>query len=208
MNRTHALTLVATLAVACLSNGCALLSKSDPVVTRYFSMETAGATSPKQETPPPTAAKLPEVRLGSITGALYLEERLVFRTSANEIRYYRGRRWLEPPEASMKRMLLLSLFEQHGLQQTLSGAGPTLDVHLAAFDEIRLPHRLARIQVVVRLRNDRVVLWQETLSVDRLVVEEKDGDRALETVLAFETALATAMEQVAQRVIHSLPAPQ
>src|SRR4051812_10668550 len=82
--------------------GCALTSKSDPIVPRYFSPERSGDTSRRATQPQGPPA---ELRLGRVDGASHLEERLIFRESDNELGYYAERRWTEAPEQYLKRRL-------------------------------------------------------------------------------------------------------
>jgi cholesterol transport system auxiliary component len=207
MNTPRACAIIACAIMASVAPGCALLSKGDPGAARFFSLErepdrpgaTLAVASGSRGDPV-------ELRVGRVTGAPHLEERLVFRGSAYEINYYRERRWTEPPELCLKRLLERMLFEKRGLRHVVGGAGPTLDVQLTAFDEIRFPQRLARVQVIASLHDERLVLWEETLTVDRLVVEEGNGDLALETVEALGEAMQTAVDRVADSVVRELEA--
>ena len=52
--------------------GCAVLLKSDPFVPRYFSPESAATRTD------PIAPSGLELRLGRVTAAAYLKERIVF----------------------------------------------------------------------------------------------------------------------------------
>jgi cholesterol transport system auxiliary component len=201
--RTCALLLCAITASS--ASGCgALTSKGEQGAARFFSLERAqrsGVVRAEALTARKGRAKL---RIGRVTGARHLEERLVFRTSAYEIGYYRERRWTEPPELCLKRLLARVLFEELGLQQVVGGAGVTLDVQLTAFDEIRSPHHLARTQVVVRLHDEHLVLWEETLTVDRLVVAGKDSDLAVATVEALSEAMEAVVDRIASHVVCEL----
>jgi ABC-type uncharacterized transport system auxiliary subunit len=142
--------------------------------------------------------------MGRVTGALHLEERLVLRSSTHEIAYHQDLRWSESPTLYLKRLLEHTLFEGRGLRQTLTGGGPTLDVHLTALDEIRDPHHVARAQVTARLRTHQQVLWEETLTVDRPVVKAKGEDSAMALVRALAEAIHAATDGIADRVIRRL----
>jgi cholesterol transport system auxiliary component len=97
--------------------------------------------------------------LGRLAGLYYLS---AFRATASEIGFYRLRRWTEPPEQYLKRRLARVLFEERGLRQVVGGGGPTLEVQLTAFEEIRVPRRMARVQVIARLHDERLVRWEES----------------------------------------------
>jgi len=184
---------LATLAAA----GCALTNKSDPLVPRYFSPERSGETlrtAAKSSTPPA------ELRLGRIEGASYLEERLIFRTSGNELGYYAERRWTEAPEEYLKRRLTRVLFEERGLRHVVGGNAATLDVQLTAFEEVRVPTRLARVRMSATLHDQRLVLWEETVTVELPVPPSHGGDPADAVVEALGEALRIAVDRVADRV--------
>jgi cholesterol transport system auxiliary component len=205
MNTRRAYTLVLCAITASFMPGCALFSKGDPGAARFFSINR------EPDRPGSVTAKLSgvreeplELRLGRVTGAQYIEERLVFRDSANELGYYRERRWTEPPELFLKRLLAHALFEERGLRHVVGGSGPTIDVQLTALDEIRAPQRLARAQVVARLHVEHLVLWEEILTVDLPVIEKKDGDLAVATVEALGKAMQAVVDQIAESVVYEL----
>jgi len=119
---THLLS--ACVITALVMPGCALLSKGDQGAARFFSLERAhdrvGAVA-AQATRARAAA--PQLRLGRITGAPHLGERLVVRDSAYEISYHRDLRWTEPPQQYLKRMLTRVFFEQRRLRHVVAGRG-------------------------------------------------------------------------------------
>jgi len=198
--------MVATLAAA----GCALTSKSDPLMPRYFSPEHASEVA----RPAAGAARSPgELKLGRIEGASHLEERLVFRDSANELGYYAERRWTEEPDEYLKRRLTRVLFEERGVRHVVGGAAATLDVRLNAFEEVRAPKRVARVQVTVTLRDARVVLWEETLTIEQPVGAARKGDIADAVVTALGESLRITVDRIADGVVRELaevppPAPE
>lgn len=200
--RAPALLLFAVSAL--LGAGCALTSKSDPLSPRYFSPELPGEVS--RSRPRPAGPPL-ELRLGRVDGAAHLEERLVFRDSDHEFGYYVERRWTEAPEEYLKRRLARVLFEERGLVHVVGGAAATLEVRLTAFEELRAPKRIARVQVTARLQDQRVVHWEETLTVDQPVVATGKGDDAGEMVAALGQALRAVVDRIADRVVEDLAAP-
>jgi cholesterol transport system auxiliary component len=195
--------MVATFAAA----GCALTSKSDPLLPRYFSPERHDEVAS-----PAPAGNEPagELKLGRIEGASHLDERLVFRDSANELGYYAERRWTEEPDEYLQRRLTRVLFEQRRLRHVVGGAAATLDVHLEAFEEVRAPKRVARVQVKVTLRDARLVLWEETLTIEQPVGAVRNGDVADAVVTALGESLRIAVDRIADGVVRELaavPAP-
>jgi len=192
-------------AFAALSTaGCALTSKSEPIAPRYFSPDRAGD-------PLRTSAKLPgvapELRIGRINGASHLDERLIFRDSDYELGYYEERRWTEEPAEYLRRRLARVLFEERGLRHVVGGFAPTLEVELTAFEEIRSPKRIARVQVTVRLQDARIVRWEETLTVDQPITANDKGDLADAMVAALGVALSTTVDKIADHVMSDLTAP-
>src|SRR5688572_20204847 len=89
--------------------GCALLGKADALTPRYFSPDLSGGGGASG--PPSTSSHgaIAELRLGRITAASHLGERIVFRDSRYELNFYEGRRWSEEPEAFLRRALAHSL---------------------------------------------------------------------------------------------------
>ena len=195
--------LVAAVAVIGAS-GCALLSKSAPIKPRYFSPERPADVPQAAARGPVPAA---ELRLGRVGSVANLDEMLVFRDSPREVGYYRLRRWTEAPDQYLRRRLTRVLFEERGLREVVSGSGPTLDVQLTAFEEVRAPRRLARVQVIVKLHDDRLVSWEETVTVELPVVVARGGDPADASVEAIGQALRAVVDRIADRVVLDLAGP-
>jgi cholesterol transport system auxiliary component len=195
--------LLAAAAALCGVGGCALLFKSAPATPRYFSPERPSDL-------PRSASRRPdppyELRLGRVDSAANIEDTLVLRDSANEVGYYRLRRWTEAPEQYLRRRLARVLFEERGVREVVSGAGPTLDVQLTAFEEVRGPPRTARVQVIVRLHDARLVSWDETITMEQPVAAAGVGNGADADVEAIGAALRAAVDQIADRVIDELAA--
>ncbi len=201
-----------------LPGGCALLSKGTPGHARFFSFEPP----PVEATPAlragessDTAARVagPALRLGRVTGAAHLEERVVFRDTADEVSYYADVRWTAPPNRFLERRLAHALFEEHEIRQRVSGPGLTLDVALTAFEEIRTdvaptrPHRV-RVQVVARLHDDHIVRWTQTIREECLISAEDGLEPVRATVAALGRALQATVARVASRVVRDLTAAQ
>ncbi len=187
------------MGIAFAANGCALTSKAEVVDVRYFSPEQV---EPRRKDKDPVLASAAavaqgslQVRLGRVTSGPNLRERIAYRNNAYELGYYEDLRWTERPETYVRRELGRSLFEDRGLRRVLSGAAPTLDVEVIAFDDLRLKTgRAARVQLRVILYEDAGVLFEDTLTVDCQVLGAKPK---IEEVIA---AMATALDAMAVRV--------
>jgi cholesterol transport system auxiliary component len=186
--------------LAALDAGCALLSKGDTMGLRYFTPERPSDAIRRAEKP---AADAGELRLGRIASTSDLDERLVYRDSEDEFGYYTERRWTEAPEHYLRRRLARVLFEERGVRQVVGGAATTLDVEILAFEEVRAPKRAARMQVTMRLHDQRVVRWEETLTVVEPVASTQ-GDVADATVDALGLALRTLVGRIADRTVSEL----
>ena len=125
-----------------------------------------------------------------------MKDRIAFRDRNFEIGYYEELRWTEKPEEYLRRALSRAFFEQHGVEQIVSGPGPTLDVDLDAFEELRNPRHAARIQVTWVLRDDLRVQYQETFTVEKPITDGKQRDPA-----PIAAAMAVGFEEAVQRVV-------
>jgi len=166
--------LVALSAVAaCAWAGCALTSRGEPLTVRYFDPEPPrpwrAAAAPQGA---PTSC---EIALGEISASDDLRQEVVFRRSEYEVGYDETRRWRERPEAYLRRALETALFQAQGCAQVVSGAAPTIDAQLLAFEEQRGTPHLARVVVRVVLSDGRNVLLDETREVTRVVQAGCDG---------------------------------
>ena len=138
MNTTTACLLLLSTVTVPFAPGCGALSAAnDPGEARFFSMEraTSQTVAALAEVPGGTGDPL-KLRLGRVTGAPHLEERIVYRDSAHEVGYYREVRWSEPPELFLKRQLARVLFEERRIRHVMGGADKTLVVKLTALDEL------------------------------------------------------------------------
>jgi cholesterol transport system auxiliary component len=188
-----------TTALAALSSttpGCAFFTKSDPVVLRYFSPEAIGV----RPDPAGVAQAMPpsrlDLRIGRVNAASYLKDRIAFRDKDFEIGYYDELRWTEKPEAYLRRALGRALFEEQGVRRIISGPGPTLDVDLDAFEELRSPRHAARIQVTWLLRDDQRVQVQETFTIERVIPSSESRGPA-----GIAAAMADAFDESVKRVV-------
>jgi cholesterol transport system auxiliary component len=187
--------LAILVAAAAPCSGCALLGKSAPVVPRYFTPESDGGAA--------VAPAGPQLRLGRVVGWAHLRERMVSRNAAREFAYADERRWTERPEVYLRRALARTLFEERGLVEVVSGRAITLDVELVAFEEIDGPRRV-RLQAGLVLRDDRVSLLQETITVEQPVASVPGADQVPAAVDAYAQALRAGVTRIADRVTAAL----
>jgi cholesterol transport system auxiliary component len=128
-----------------------------------------------------------------------VEDHIAFRDKSFEIGYYEELRWTEKPEAYLRRALGRALFEEKGVHQIISGLGPTLDVDLDAFEEIRSPRHAARMQVTWVLHDDERVQLQETFTIERLIpssAPSPPGEIAAAMAGAFDESVRRVVAQV------------
>jgi cholesterol transport system auxiliary component len=191
--------VAALVAAATLLGGCALTSKSEPLLTRYFSPDYIGAP-PRQAVPTSSAgAGTGQLRLGDVRGGSHLRERILYRDRDEALGYYEQRRWTERPEDYLRRALARALFEERGMQRVVAGAAPTLEVELVAFEEIRAPRRKVRLEAVILLHDERIVRLEETVTIERPVRSQSEDDVGA-VVRALAEALRLSVTYIADRV--------
>jgi cholesterol transport system auxiliary component len=184
--------------------GCALLGKADALTPRYFSPELAGGGSVSAPSSTTShGAAIAELRLGRITAASHLRERIVFRDSKYELNFYEGRRWSENPDAFLRRALAKSLFEERGLRRIISGRGPTLEVELTEFAEMKRSPPVARVAATYVLFDDRAVRREASLAIELPIAGGKDPAEAL--VGALSQTLDRIVERIVHQVVDALP---
>jgi cholesterol transport system auxiliary component len=188
---------------------CALLGKSDALTPRYFSPDVWAARKPVKPASLRTDQVPPALRLGRVTAAAYLNERIAFRSSNYELSFYEERRWTEKPEAYLRRALSSSLFEEHGLRRIVSGPGPTLEVELTEFAELRAPSPQARVRATYILYDQRLVRREATVTVELPIASSASQHDAPErAVRAMTDALSAAVTQIVDRVTVDLESTQ
>jgi cholesterol transport system auxiliary component len=191
--------IVAALYCALLG-GCALLSKGEVSQRRYFSPEP---DAPAPVTPPAAPLAL-ELRLGRVLATSSLDERMMVRTSRQEVGFQDDRLWTERPETYLRRALARVLFEERGLRSVVRGAGPTLDVELIGFEEVTGPGHVGRVTLALTLSDERVASLQQTVSIERPVVVQPGEDDAVAVARALGEALRASVSEVATRVLTQL----
>jgi ABC-type uncharacterized transport system auxiliary subunit len=195
---------VSFAALAVPAVGCALLTKSDSVYVRYFTPEPRDRKVPALAPASNAAAKNLSVRLGRVNALSYLKDRIAFRDADYEIGFHDLWQWTEKPESYLRFGIERALFEQQGVHQIISGIGPTLELELDAFDEVRSPRHAARVQVTWLLYGDQTVLVQNTVSVDRAIPAGADAKDPKPVVAAMSDALGDVIAEIVAGVMPAL----
>lgn len=203
MKSSNLLGVCAFAALSFFYAGCALTSKGDVVAPHYYSAELPEPSS----TEGPASAGTPlELRLGQVDAASHLEERMSFRLQGSEVGFYDDRRWTEEPAEYLRRGLEQELFERRHLRRIVGGAGPTLDVELTAFEELREPKPHVRLALRFTLHDDRQASLERSVVVERPLAG--GPDRPADVASALRLALGTAVADVSDAVIKHLPDAQ
>lgn len=207
MNSSTRLSLTMGLGIAALAAGCALTSKSDSVILRYFTPERVSVRTPPPAPPAAASSAGPglQLHLGRVVTVTYLRERIAFRDSDYEIGFYDDLRWTERPDAYVKRAMVRALFEDQPIKQIVSGSGPTLDVEVTAFEELRIPRHAARVEITWRLYDAFSVLAQKTVLVERPIAEPPSTINASAVATAMSEALSLAVKDAVAGVVVALP---
>lgn len=205
MIRILSIWLLGLLALFALTS-CALTTKAQPTVPRFFSPEpTQGQTQAQAQAALPRVEQPVELRLGRVQAAAHIREKIIYRNSPNEFGFYDDLLWTERPEAYLRRALTQTLFEEEGVRSIVSGAGSTLDVELVSFEEIRKPQHLAQVRVTLVLRDDRAVRLEQTLTVERPIPSVDKSQLPGAIAAALGDALRSAVVQISERVLPQLP---
>jgi len=188
-----------------LGPGCALLNKSDSLYFRYFTPEPKDRTASVVVAPTASGGDL-YLRLGRVNALSYLKDKIAFRDSEYEVGFYDLWQWTEKPETYLRRGMQRALFERPGIRQILSGAGPTLDLELDAFDELRGPLHVARVRVTWTLHDDQSVLVQNTVTIERAIASNANASAAAPKalVVAMSDALGDAITRIVEGVVPEL----
>ncbi len=195
-----AMRAVLRLACSTLLFGCALTSKADVISPRYFSAE------PSHAAPPERSAQAFELRLGQVSSASHLDERVAYRVGGSEMGFYEDRRWTEIPEAYLRRALERDLFEERGLSRIVAGEAPTLDVELTAFEELRGSPIRAHVTLTFSLRDERRSVIERTLDLEQPVASRSGADPAQSLAETLTATLAEAVREVGRDVVQKLGA--
>ena len=186
------------LALYSLQTSCALTSKAEALSPRYFNPQLAVGPHSR------AAARPFELRLGQVSSASHLDERISYRISAAEVGFYDDRRWTEIPEAFLRRALERELFEERRLSRVVSGVAPVLDVELTSLEEVRGKPDKARVTLTFSLRDERRSLLERSVQLEQPVSEQAGADPAQRLAQALAVTLAQAVETVAGEVVARL----
>jgi len=198
--RMNALARLLFVAGCSLPFGCALTSKAEVVTPRYFSPEPASRVGS------PKVTDVLELRLGQVSSASHLDERIAYRVGGAEMGFYEDQRWTENPEAYLRRALERDLFEQRGLSRIITGSAPILDIELTAFEEVRGQPTKVRVALTFGLRDDRRAFLERTLELERPVVARAGADAAQRLAETLTVTLDEAVREVGDEVVASLRA--
>ncbi len=185
-----------------LCASCALFQKNESVVFRYFSPERRSTSTAMAADKP--GAKVLQLKLGRVTSASHLRDKIAFRTSEFEIGFYEHLRWTERPESYLRRAMSRALFEEQHIQQVVGGGALTLEIDLNAFEELRVPRHTARVEVAWLLRNDRVVVAQRTLVVEHDITAAVSETEAGAIATAMADALGESIHKMVTEVVTEL----
>jgi cholesterol transport system auxiliary component len=191
------------LAAMCLlASSCALFSKGEVPVRRYYDpvAEAPDAAAPGGAAP----AQNVELRLGRVSAGESIDQRVMFRDSPHELGFYEDRAWTERPEVYLRRELTRALYQDRGLRSSERTGGPTLEVELVSFEEVKAPAHVGRVRVALQLSDPRGMSLQQTVSVDRPVQEARPEKQGGAVAQALGEALRAAVDEVAGRVLGDL----
>ena len=182
--------------------GCALTEKAEVLDVHYYSAEAAPA--PPKAAPPAVpgadgeAAAPPPLRLGRVSAGAHLGKKVVYRSSSVELGMYDDKRWTERPDEYLRRAVSAALFDSQRATQSLSGAGPTLDLELLAFEEIVENEKPSKGRVSLRfaLHDELRVIVSDVVTVE---IDARSTETS-QVVRAISRALDEATNRVAERV--------
>jgi uncharacterized lipoprotein YmbA len=181
-----------------LQSGCALTGKGEPMAPRYFNPQPPALTDSDAASPPF------ELRLGQVSSASHLDERISYRVSAAEVGFYDDMRWTEPPEAYLRRALERELFEQRKLTRVATGAASVLDVELTAFEELRTSPPRVRVTLTFGLRDDRRALLERSLELEAPLSDKAGLDKPQRVAEALAATLNRAVQTIGSDVVQRL----
>lgn len=153
--------------VMCLLGGCLKLGQNEAPAIHYYSLEPAPTTVPQaKRTWPVTLGVRP------LTAGTRYRDRMLYRPSNVEVRFYEYDRWVEPP-AEMVNRLLTEMLQGSNLFQQVASADDVqpqawiLSGEVLRFDEVRTnTTRHADVSLALELRRarDERLLWSDILT--------------------------------------------
>jgi ABC-type uncharacterized transport system auxiliary subunit len=189
------------LFVCLLATGCLFRDAAAPRFYRPASSTLDGSSTDEAASASGASATVVAVRLEPVTGTPFLRERIAWQSSAVEYGLYEQRRWSETPPRYVQRALETALRAAPGLRLTDAFDAPSLRVDVVAFDEVLAPEHVARVSLVVSLRDrTRSRLVDRTFSAEAPIAS--DGGTA--TATAMGTALDGVVAEVGRAVADAL----
>jgi cholesterol transport system auxiliary component len=185
---------------ALLCAGCALTSKSDPVNLRYFTPDAVLSPGRGAVAADGTGRGL-ELRIGRVNASSNIKDRIAFRDQSHEIGYYEELRWSEKPESYLRRAVARALFEDKGVRELVGRPGPTLEIELDAFEELRAPRHVACVEITWLIRDEQEVQLQRSFTVERAIAPASAHERADAIASAMAAALGEAVERIASDAV-------
>lgn len=183
----RALALAAALSLA---SGCVIRDAAEP---RFFRVETKASDTISGDPQPSGFHDGRTVRLRSVTGAPFLRERIVWRSSPVEYHFYEQRRWLELPATYVERALLAELRSSPGLKLSDDSGVPVLSATVVAFDEIKAPAHVAKVGVKVAVKDaDRRTRLDREFTAEEPIPDEDP--------LTLAATMSRALAQVAAQI--------
>ncbi len=194
-SRSSTFATLLVLLCSCASAGC--LGSRPALTPRFYLVPTSIAASPLAHN------KAPALRLGRVTAAPHLRDRITWRLSDVELAFDEESRWAVPPEDMLKEAIELSCFVTGRLLESKERGTPTLDVHLESF-EGRIPESDAVISIRMTLKDgdarsvaSRIVRLEPPLS----------EVRADTLARALGAALDAAATEIAEWVVQTMKTP-
>jgi hypothetical protein len=184
-------------ALLTVTSSCALLTKNPPIVPRYFTPELAETIQP----PAVGDVHRLDVRLGRVGGSSYLKERMVYRDAGHEFGFREDQRWTERPEVYLERALVRAIFEERGVERSLSASAPTLTAELVEFEEVTSTPPRVRLRVSYALHDERTVFFERTFSVERPLAAGSELSRPSRVAAGLGEALHDAVERIGSEVL-------
>ncbi|MCA1665450.1 MAG: ABC-type transport auxiliary lipoprotein family protein [Myxococcales bacterium] len=200
MSSLHVARLPLVALTALLCAGCALTSKSDPVTLRYFTPDAVPAPT-RAAVDANGAGRGLELRIGRVNAASNIKDRIAFRDESHEIGYYDDLRWSEKPESYLRRAIARALFEERGVRELVGRAGATLEIELDAFEELRAPRHVARVEITWLVRDEQAVQLQRSFTIERAIAPAASNKRADAIASAMAVALAAAVDGIATEAV-------
>ncbi len=106
----------------------------------------------------------------------------------------------------LQRALEAALFEDGGMQRSLSSAAPTLTADLVEFEEVRGASPHVRVRVTYALHDEQTVFFERTITFERPLAEGSDRARPERVATALGAALEEAVHRMTTDVTVGLEA--